>query len=298
MLCFLSNRTCILFFPAGNLEKHNFYKRPGDDAILPCSSVSSSNTTCSSVSWFYNRGPSLTFYDVVNGSVWQTSARAARLSVDSKCSLDIKNITAEDAGLYTCRQGMDFDKDLATHLKVLTISPSPPDADPMSDGNITLECSLLRYSDLPPCQQNSIRWVNETGTVMLGEDVAYKLLGQKNCVSVLTVKRQSGHNRTYTCQYVHKENNVEIEADYTPFFTGNQPGISNSGSTDSTDWSPLSYVLLTLRIAGLILMIVITVQVIRDRGKTNPLENENNVNNDAEVQYENVNAHSAATRLQ
>ncbi|XP_038582497.1 butyrophilin subfamily 3 member A1-like isoform X2 [Micropterus salmoides] len=287
----------------GIFGEPTFYKIAGHDVILPCATASSSNTTCSSVSWLYSRDLSETFNEVVNGKVQQTSPRAARLSLDKRCSLVIYNITAEDAGLYICRHGTNSDHDSFVHLSVLTISPSPPDADPKRDGNITLECSLLRYSDLPPCEQNSIRWMDETGTVLLGEGVGYKLLGQKNCVSFLSVKHQSGHNRRYTCQFV-KENNVEIEADYTPVFTrrirDNQTEKSDSDfSTVSTGWSPLSYVMLTLQIAGLIVMIVITVLVIRYRGNTKPLDNDNSVDYDSEkVQYENVKAHPAATRLQ
>ena len=108
--------------------------------------------------------------------------------------------------------------------------PSPPDADPNRDGNVTLKCSVLRYSGLRTCQQNSIRWVDETGTVLTGEGVGYEFIGQTNCVSVLTVKRQSGHNRRYTCQLVDERNNVQIEADYTPVFTG---GISDDQSEKS-----------------------------------------------------------------
>lgn len=61
--------------------------------------------------------------------------------------------------------------------------------------------------------------MDETGTVLIGEVAGYKFMEQRNCVSVLTVKRQSGHNRRYTCQFV-EENNVKIEAEYTPIFTG------------------------------------------------------------------------------
>ncbi|XP_044025135.1 uncharacterized protein LOC122863077 [Siniperca chuatsi] len=272
----------MLQFEAGVSGEPTIYKVPGHDVTLPCASASSSDTTCSIFSWLYNRDRSQTFSEVVNGNVEKSSARAARLSLDTSCSLVLNDITAEDAGRYTCRQ--DTDQDVHIHLSVLTISPSPPDADPKRDGEVTLECSLLRYSG--SCQQNSIRWVNETGTVLLGEGVGYKFLGQMNCVSVLTVKHQSGHNRRYSCQFVNMENNVEIEADYTPVFT------------DSRDWSPLNNFMLALRIAGLILMIVITVLVIRARGSTKPLDNENNVNNDADkVQYENVEAHPASTRL-
>ncbi|XP_049914217.1 uncharacterized protein LOC126398707 isoform X3 [Epinephelus moara] len=98
------------------------------------------------------------------------------------------------------------------------VSPSQPDADPKRDGEVTLECSLSRYSDLGPCPQNSVHWVNETGAVLSGEGVGYKFLRQTECVSALTVKHQSGNNRKYTCQFVDN-NKVEIEADYTPDFT-------------------------------------------------------------------------------
>ncbi|KAL7389204.1 hypothetical protein ABVT39_028284 [Epinephelus coioides] len=155
------------------------------------------------------------------------------------------------------------------------VSPSPPDADPKRDSEVTLECSLSRYSGHGPCPQNSFRWVNETGAVLLGEGVGFKFLGQTGCVSALTVKRQSGNNRKYTCQFVDN-NKVEIEADYTPDFT------------ESTGWSPLSYVMLALCIAGLILMIVITIHVIRIKWNTKkPLDDDDSENNDGDVQYEN-----------
>ena len=75
--------------------------------------------------------------------------------------------------------------------------------------------------------------MNETGTVLLGEGVGYEFIGQTDCVSVLTVKRQSGHNRRYTCQVLDERNNVQIEVDYTPVFTcginDDQTDKSNTG---------------------------------------------------------------------
>lgn len=111
----------------------------------------------------------------------------------------------------------------------LSVSPSPPDADPKRDGNVTLQCSLLRDTGLNPCEPNSIRWLDEAGTVLLGEGVGYKFLRQMNCSSLLTVKRQSGHDRRYTCQLV-EENNVKIEANYTPVFTS---GITSDPQEES-----------------------------------------------------------------
>ncbi|XP_049445445.1 uncharacterized protein LOC125896693 isoform X27 [Epinephelus fuscoguttatus] len=260
------------------------YYRPGHDATLPCATISSTETTCSSVTWLYNKNVSQTSTEVENGNVMKSSARAARLSVDTGCSLVINKVTAEDVGFYTCQQGRSTSQDVDIFLSVLSVSPSPPDADPKRDGEVTLECSLSRYSNLGPCPQNSVRWVNETGAALLGEGVGYKFLRQTECVSALTVKRQSGNNRKYTCQFVDN-NKIEIEADYTPDFT------------ESTGWSPLSYVMLVLRIAGLILMIVITIHVIRIKWNTKPLDDDDSENNDGDVQYENDGARPAAARL-
>lgn len=102
----------------------------------------------------------------------------------------------------------------------LSVSPSPPDADPKRDGEVTLECSLLTFNNNLVCRRNRLRWVDETGAELLREGVGYEFLKQENCVSVLRVKRQSGNNRTYTCQLVNSENKVEVEADYTPVNTG------------------------------------------------------------------------------
>ncbi|KAF1376964.1 hypothetical protein PFLUV_G00216970 [Perca fluviatilis] len=235
--------------------------------------------------FLYKRPGQEPIAEVWNGNVRENSARAARLSVNTDCSLVINNITAEDAGQYGCRQGEDANTDVDTYLSVLTISPSPPDADPKRDGQVTLECSLIRIRD-QPCLENSIRWVDETGAELLGEGDGYRVLQQTDCVSRLTVKRQSGHNRKYTCQLVDKQKNVKIEADYTPDFN------------DPTGVSPLSYVMLAVRVAGLILMVGITVLVIRNKRNTKPLENDNNVNDGADVQYENVEARPAAARPQ
>ena len=69
--------------------------------------------------------------------------------------------------------------------------------------------------------------------MLRGEVVGYEFIGQTNCVSVLTVKRQSGHNRRYTCQVVNERNKVQVEDHYTPVFTevtsDNQSEKSNTG---------------------------------------------------------------------
>lgn len=66
--------------------------------------------------------------------------------------------------------------------------------------------------------------------MLLGEGVGYRFEGQMNCDSFLTVMRQSGHNRTFTCQVVNVYSSVFIEAEYTPDFTDDVlTGTSNPG---------------------------------------------------------------------
>ncbi|KAM8725178.1 uncharacterized protein AB9X84_002055 [Acanthopagrus schlegelii] len=280
----------VLQFEGISGEVKYLYSRAGHDATLSCGRASSSDPTCSHVDWFFDRDQTQSVTEVSGGKVKLDSVRAVRLSLDTSCSLIIKNITAEDAGRYSCRQGNNPHTDISTYLSVLTISPSPPDADPKRDAEVTLECSLFRHIHLHHCPQISIRWMDETRTVLLGEGEGYKFHGQKNCVSSLTVKRQSGHNRRYTCQVVDKKNNVEIEADYTPVFTGDHQ--SDTPGPDSTN-VPLSSIMSTLRVAGLILMIVITVLVIRGTRSRKPPDDDNVCVDGDEVSYENDEARPA-----
>ncbi|XP_073349244.1 uncharacterized protein [Pagrus major] len=247
----------VLQFEAGvSGEDIHLYSRAGHYAILSCGRASYSHPICSNVDWLYdNRDQSQTFTEVSEGKVQMSSVRAVRLSLDSSCSLIIKNITAEDAGRYICRQGDYPHTDIAIHLSVLTISPSPPDADPKRDGEVTLECSLFRYTD-HQCPQIIIRWIDETRTVLLGEGEGYKFLGQKNCVSSLTVKRQSGHNRRYTCQVVD-ENNVKIEADYTPVFTGD-----NQSDKSASDHSPVLQTYIIIGAVGGVVVVVVVIAAV------------------------------------
>ncbi|XP_022614671.1 uncharacterized protein LOC111231731 isoform X2 [Seriola dumerili] len=209
---------------AGISEKY-FYNRPGDDVILPCDSVSSSDT-CSSVYWLFNRQQSHSILEVERGNVVMNSAQAARVRLDSNCSLLISNITAEDAGVYNCRQGKTSHVESSVFLNILTISPSPPDADQQRDDDVTLRCSLLKYRDLSLCEKNRIRWVDETEAELPG--IQNDSVHHTVCVSVLKVKRHSGDNKKYTCQFVDERNSVMIQTDFTPFITGGRKPIHHS----------------------------------------------------------------------
>ncbi|XP_043963108.1 uncharacterized protein LOC122825668 [Gambusia affinis] len=216
--------------------------------------------------------------EVKKGMV-QSSPRSARLSLDRNCSLIINNIMAEDAGCYKCLLWNRGHNDAHVHLNNMIISSSPPDVDPTKNEEITLLCSLMR---LGSCPDKSFLWVDETGSELTGEGDGYKYGGQIGCVSSLTVNLQS--SRRFTCQFV-EGNKVKIEAHY-----------QCKGPPAS---SPLSFIMLTLKITGLILMVGITVGIIRTRGRKKPQKDVNvrfSVDDDS-VSFENDGERSAAAAL-
>ncbi|XP_023808689.1 vascular endothelial growth factor receptor 1 isoform X2 [Oryzias latipes] len=197
-------------------QTKHLYQRVGDDVLLPCRTKSSSSS-CSDVTWLYQKDPNAaSITEVNNGNVVQSSARASRLSVSSDCSLLITNITDEDAGRYLCR--LRNKNEFETYLNTLSISKDPPEVHLRGNGSVTLQCSLNRHDKTIPCNQNSIIWMDETGSHLSGKGVGLEFRGQTNCDSVLTVKHQSGNNKRFTCKFVEDEE-VKIEAVYVLDFS-------------------------------------------------------------------------------
>ena len=116
---FISYRTSI-FFPTGiSGQQEEYLYKPGQDAILPCGSPNV-DPGCQYIHWLFNRDRFSTFLEVSHSKVENSSGRADRLSLASHCSLVIKTITAEDAGLYSCRWWNSGNPFKHHHLIVLT----------------------------------------------------------------------------------------------------------------------------------------------------------------------------------
>ncbi|XP_027896110.1 uncharacterized protein LOC114158624 isoform X1 [Xiphophorus couchianus] len=278
-----------LSFKAENRERDQIYHRAGDEAVLPCNRSSSFNS-CSSVDWLYERNEDMNKEQEVQRGIVQSSSRSARLSLDRNCSLIINNINAEDAGLYTCQPEDGSSYETEVYLNLLIISSYLPAFNPTKNEVITLFCYMVRSWWFSSCPVKSLLWVDETGRELTGEGDGYKSGGQIGCVSHLTVNLQS--SRRFTCQFV-EGNEVKIEAQY-----GSEGccSVSSSGPPAS---SPLSFIMLTLKITGLILMVGITVGIIRTRGRKKP-QKDINVRfavDDDTVSFENDGERSAAAAL-
>ena len=80
--------------------------RAGDEVTLPCDNVIHDQDKCDSTSWYFYYAPNtpaVTLFE--DGQIHkEAKAKSDRLRVTEKCSLVIKKVTEEDAGLYVCRQ--------------------------------------------------------------------------------------------------------------------------------------------------------------------------------------------------
>ncbi|XP_024146357.1 uncharacterized protein LOC112157695 isoform X1 [Oryzias melastigma] len=192
-------------------QTEHLYKKLGEDVVLSCN-ISFSTNLCSSVNWLHSRNANPATELVYGGRVRLGSAGASRLSLSRNCSLLIRNITAEDAGIYTCRHKTR--PNLNVFLNTLGITSSSPD----DNGRVILQCSLSGYDNVV-CQQSSIFWKNKRGIVLLGKGAEFEYRGQTNCVSALAVKHRSENNQRYSC-ILFKDNEVKNSIVYKPLFTG------------------------------------------------------------------------------
>ncbi|XP_041661722.1 uncharacterized protein LOC121521661 [Cheilinus undulatus] len=256
-----------LLFEVSTCQKE-IYSHFHQDVTLHCDSQYQP-LQCSRISWLYNRDSSETLGEAIKGTVKKTSRRANRLRLGTDCSLVIKNFSAEDVGLYTCRLDDTTTFDVRMYLSLFKVSPEPADFDPKRDDELSLECSLMRYRDLHSCPSSPLHWVDETGATIT-EGVERNSRGT-DCLSYLKVKRQSGNNKKFTCQVLNKENIVEIEADYTPFLKDpipdptQDPGVGPGPSSNSSPDLKLIFIIVGVLVGVVLLLIIMAVVLIKHK---------------------------------
>ncbi|XP_044025072.1 uncharacterized protein LOC122863056 isoform X3 [Siniperca chuatsi] len=323
----------------------SFTVRVGDEVTLPCENVTDGQQKCNSTTWLFFGSENTAVALIVLGQIGERAkAKSDRLSVTASCSLVIKKVTVEDVGLYDCRQfrSGQLGPDSVVLLSVVTMTEHK-DTD-----KVTFTCSVSTYER---CGRTA-KWLYE------GEDVAKDnkdlLTSQSLCrasVSFLTSHySHTSRSNFLTCEVTDGnkeqlfpfrlrpsgEDTTTATTESTTTATtesttttenSRKAGITttasaiNDASTElqaCTDCSALSYIMLVMRVAELLLITAITVLLIRARGNQRPPDDNTVLNSvrsrtvkrsgpaasqvnddedDGVVNYENFGDPSASVRL-
>ncbi|XP_048066338.1 uncharacterized protein LOC125280042 [Megalobrama amblycephala] len=199
----------------------------GENVRLPCNNALSD---CNSTTWNYNSFRRSAGIELIAGGIKKKNKkRHERLSLGSDCSLNIKNVTEEDYGFYTCRQYVNGQKQGTdyVYLNVLHVSPSSsssssssPQTEISPGRSVTLSCQLYSYTGFS-CDHwvrsvgLQLLWVNQAGAD-LETDSRYQILfSSYHCIITLTTTLlNEDDNREWRCQLTLR-NQLQTSVRYT-----------------------------------------------------------------------------------
>ncbi|XP_067305961.1 obscurin-like [Pseudorasbora parva] len=201
-------------------NKTDVFSTSGENVRLPCNNALSD---CTSTTWNYNRDSSQTV-ELINGGIKKNDTeRRERLSVGSDCSLNIKNATQEDYGLYTCRQYVNGQQQgnyapVYLHFLHVSVSSSSSQSEIRSGRSVTLSCQLYSYF---PCdtlvlsEGIQLMWVNQANVNLMTDSRYQILFSSTHCTSTLTTTLlNEDHNREWRCQLT-QNNQLKASATIT-----------------------------------------------------------------------------------
>ncbi|XP_067236940.1 carcinoembryonic antigen-related cell adhesion molecule 5-like [Chanodichthys erythropterus] len=208
-----SVRYTVKYSGSSGVNDAHVFISSGENVRLPCNNALSD---CKSTTWTYNRFTHSGTDSLIElGIKKKDTERHERLSLGSDCSLNIKNVTEEDSGLYTCQQYVNGEKqgtDERVYLHVLHVSVSPSSSSSSSSQteispgrSVTLSCQLYSYdltcNDLVSYEGLQLLWVNQAG-VDLTTDSRYQILfSSDHCIITLTTTLlNEDDNREWRCQ--------------------------------------------------------------------------------------------------
>ncbi|KAI2647417.1 Contactin-3 [Labeo rohita] len=197
----------------------------GENVRLPCNNHLHD---CKSTTWNYNSHSAAV--ELINsGEKKKNTERHERLSLGSDCSLNIKNITKEDYGLYTCRQYVNEQQqgtDDYVFLHVLHVSSSSSQTEISAGSSVTLYCQLYSYpysyshstlscDDWIHSEGIQLFWVNQAGVKLTISDTRYQMSASRLCIgTVTTTLLNEDDNREWRCEVTHR-NQVKTSVTYT-----------------------------------------------------------------------------------
>ncbi|CAK6962592.1 uncharacterized protein LOC122965585 [Scomber scombrus] len=126
---------------------------------------------------------------------------------DSKCTLKITNLTAEDIRFHRCQEKPDF----FSPYKFSSVAQF----NLMHGKTLSLHCVFLTYVDKGHCHTRQrkrvfLTWVNEDGA-KIQEDSKHEIKQRTTCDTTLTIIPQSPENKKFRCQVtLDKEVNTSV----------------------------------------------------------------------------------------
>ncbi|XP_067428010.1 uncharacterized protein [Thunnus thynnus] len=298
-----------LQFSAITGQDSSFTIRDGDEVTLFCENVTTDQDKCNSTVWLFSgSGSTATVALIKFGQIGEKAkAKSDRLSVTANCSLVIKKVTVEDAGRYTCRQfksGQQQGQDPQVDLSVVTMTEHK-DTD-----KVTLRCSVSTYDACRHTvkwlyQGNNVDKDNKdlktsqstcsaTVSFLTSHDIYtsnYKFLKcevtdlyngkvqlcnfspQLSCEKPGVAETTTEPETTIsTTQEGADATTATTES--TTIQSSTKAATTTTATKDATitpqDCSALSYIMLMMRVAELLLITVITVLLFRARGNQRP----------------------------
>ncbi|XP_026135093.1 uncharacterized protein LOC113113126 isoform X2 [Carassius auratus] len=195
---------------SGEDDVHVFI-RSGEDVRLPCNNaLPDALHDCNSTSWSYNGGSRSGTVELITKGIKNDIKRHERLSLGSDCSLNIRKISTEDYGSYTCQQwihvnGKDqkLGNDPRVYLHVLHVSSSQTQ---ISSGlSVSLSCRLYSYPRVSCDEWISsgeihLFWVNQAGVKQTRSSSSDPCI-----ISLTTTLLNEDHNREWRCNVTQKD---------------------------------------------------------------------------------------------
>ncbi|XP_026120706.1 uncharacterized protein LOC113100052 [Carassius auratus] len=214
----------------GLSEVDHVFISSGEDVRLPCNNALPG---CKSTTWIYNnRFRDSSAVELFAGGRKKTDTeRHERLSLESDCSLNIKSVTEEDWGSYTCQQyvnGQWQGTDAGVYLHVLHVSSLPSQTEISAGLSLTLFCQLYSYSSYARDSCDAwirsegidLFWVNQAGVKLTNSDSRYQISAPDHCyISLKTTILNEDHNREWRCNITQRDQ-LKSSVSYTVKISG------------------------------------------------------------------------------
>ncbi|XP_051990520.1 uncharacterized protein LOC127649465 [Xyrauchen texanus] len=204
-------RLIILFLlrGTGGMKEADVFCSYGENVTLPC------NNAHADCTWIYERNrDSRAVVLFADGIKKNDTERHYRLSLGSKCSLNIYKVTENDYGVYSCQEhvkGQNLDDQIRLNgnyshvfLHVLYVSKQSTQTE-IRAGSVTLSCHLFSY-DGYYCEYFvnvkgfQLVWMNQAGVNLQTDPRFQKSSTPKHCNSTLTITLlNEDNNKEWRC---------------------------------------------------------------------------------------------------